>query len=79
MALPVVLSHRGLLVFGNARCLNAYKNSIRGLKSELNIKWIRPTKIFCWDPRKSGDLKPLIEVDKTERPTIFQNSKELKT
>lgn len=78
MALSLFFSHGKCLVFSNVH-LNAYKNSIRGLKSELNIKWIRPQKISCLKPEKSGDLQPLLEVAKTERPLIFQNSEELKT
>lgn len=79
MALPLFLLHGKCLVFSNVASLNAYKNSIRGLKSELNIKWIRPEKVSCLKPEKSGDLKPLLQVDKSEKPLMFQNSEELKT
>lgn len=79
MALPLFLFHGKYVLFNNAVCVNAYKNSIRGLKSELNIKWIRPEKVSCVEPEKSGDLKPLLEVDERERPLIFKNSEELKT
>lgn len=79
MALPLFISRGKCLVFSNFVCLNTCKNSIRGLKSELNIKWIRPQKVSCLKPEKSGDLQPLLEIDKAERPVIFQNSEELKT
>lgn len=53
--------------------------STRGLKSDLHIKWIRPEKINCWDPRKSGDLSSLKPIDMNDVPLEFQESKELKT
>lgn len=28
-------------------------------KSDLKIKWVRPEKISCIDPRKSGDLEKI--------------------
>lgn len=79
MALRLFLSNGKCLVLRNASCLNAYKNSIRGLKSELNIKWIGPEIVSCLKPEKSGDLQPLLEVDKSRQPLIFQDSEELKT
>lgn len=51
----------------------------RGLKSDLHIKWVRPEKIACWDPKKSGDLVPLEPLDMTKVPLEFQESEELKT
>lgn len=51
----------------------------RGLKSDLHIKWIRPQKIACWDPKKSGDLVPLDPLDMTKVPLKYQKSEELKT
>jgi len=53
--------------------------AIRGLKSDLHIKWIRPEKVACWDPKKSGDLVPLEPLDMTKVPLEFQGSEELKT
>lgn len=53
--------------------------TIRGLKSDLHIKWIRPEKVACWDPKKSGDLAPLEPLDMTKVPLEFQESEELKT
>lgn len=51
----------------------------RGLKSDLHIKWIRPEKIACWDPKKSGDLAPLEPLDMSQSALEFQESEELKT
>lgn len=51
----------------------------RGLKSDLHIKWVRPEKIACWDPKKSGDLAPLEPLDMTKVPLEYQESEELKT
>lgn len=53
--------------------------SVRGLKSDLHIKWVRPEKIACWDPKKSGDLSPLEPLDMTKPPLEYQDSEELKT
>lgn len=53
--------------------------STRGLKSDLHIKWVRPEKIRCWHPTKSGDLSPLEPLDMTKFPLEFQESKELET
>lgn len=79
MALPLFISRGKCLIFSNFVCLNTYKNSIRGLKSGLNIKWIRPQKVPFVKPERSGDLQPFLEIDKAERPLIFQNSEELRT
>ncbi|KAK5645701.1 hypothetical protein RI129_004165 [Pyrocoelia pectoralis] len=46
-------------------------------KSNLKIKWVRPTKIPCYDPAKSGDLVPMPEFDKTQFQLEFQKCKEL--
>lgn len=51
----------------------------RGLKSDLHIKWVRPEKVACWDPKKSGDLKPLEQLDMKKFPLDYQESEELKT
>ncbi|XP_050530928.1 28S ribosomal protein S15, mitochondrial [Daktulosphaira vitifoliae] len=51
----------------------------RGLKSDLHIKWVRPEKIACWHPKKTGDLVPLKNIYMPEFPLQFQNSHELKT
>lgn len=51
----------------------------RTFKSDLHIKWVRPEKIACWDPKKSGDLVPQVPLDMTQTPLEYQESKELKT
>jgi hypothetical protein len=48
-------------------------------KSELKIKWVRPPKIPCIKPEKSGDLVAPPPVDKKQYPLEFHNSEELKT
>lgn len=48
-------------------------------KSDLKIKWIRPEKIPCYDPRKSGDLEKLPQLNENEIMPRFQLSKELET
>lgn len=53
--------------------------STRGLKSDLHIKWVRPEKIACWDPKKSGDLVPIEPLDMNKIPLEYQESEELKT
>lgn len=58
---------------------SVYLVSTRGLKSDLHIKWVRPEKIACWDPKKSGDLVPLEPLDMTKVPLEYQESEELKT
>lgn len=46
-------------------------------KSDLKIKWIRPEKISCNKPEKSGDLEGLPIIDKKQIVLDFSNSKEL--
>lgn len=48
-------------------------------KSDLKIKWVRPEKIPCYKPKKSGDLQPMPKVDDTQFAYDFRNSKELQT
>lgn len=48
-------------------------------KSDLKIKWVRPTKILCYKPEKSGDLSPLPAIPKSTIQFDFQRSKELET
>jgi small subunit ribosomal protein S15 len=48
-------------------------------KSDLEIKWVRPPKVPCIKPEKSGDLASLPPVDNKQYPLEFQNSEELKT
>lgn len=46
-------------------------------KSDLKIKWVRPEKIPCYKPQKSGDLHPMRPIAGSELLKDFQNSKEL--
>uniref|UniRef100_A0A1Q3FEW1 Small ribosomal subunit protein uS15m n=1 Tax=Culex tarsalis TaxID=7177 RepID=A0A1Q3FEW1_CULTA len=46
-------------------------------KSDLKIKWVRPEKIPCYKPAKSGDLQPLPAFKGTELLKDFQQSSEL--
>lgn len=55
------------------------KNITRTFKSDLKIKWVRPQKILCIKPEKSGDLKPMPQIDKSQFILEFRNSKELQT
>ncbi|XP_065075152.1 small ribosomal subunit protein uS15m [Ochlerotatus camptorhynchus] len=48
-------------------------------KSDLKIKWVRPEKIPCYKPQKSGDLHPIRAVGGTELLKDYQNSKELES
>lgn len=46
-------------------------------KSDLKIKWVRPEKISCIKPEKSGDLGKLPPLSANEILPDFRNSKEL--
>ncbi|CAD7014604.1 28S ribosomal protein S15, mitochondrial [Ceratitis capitata] len=46
-------------------------------KSDLKIKWVRPEKIPCTKPEKSGDLGKLPAVNEKEFLLDYNNSKEL--
>ncbi|XP_046392258.1 28S ribosomal protein S15, mitochondrial [Ischnura elegans] len=48
-------------------------------KSDLKIKWVRPTKIPSYKPEKSGDCELFPQLDMTRLPAAFQKSKELET
>lgn len=48
-------------------------------KSDLKIKWVRPEKIACIRPEKSGDLSVKPNIDKSLLRYEFRNSKELET
>jgi len=48
-------------------------------KSDLKIKWVRPEKIPCFKPEKSGDLAPMPSYNKTDYLLEFRNNKELET
>lgn len=48
-------------------------------KSDLKIKWVRPEKIPCFYPEKSGDLAKLPKIPETEVSYDFKDSRELET
>lgn len=48
-------------------------------KSALKIKWVRPEKIPCFHPEKSGDLAKLTPIPGTEVALDFKESRELQT
>lgn len=49
------------------------------LKSPLPIKWIRPEKVPCYKPEKSGDLEPLKDLDLSQLAPEFKDIDELKS
>ncbi|CAH0557473.1 unnamed protein product [Brassicogethes aeneus] len=61
--------------------LNINNTSLRqyAFKSDLKIKWVRPEKIPCYKPEKSGDLAGVPKLDKSQYQLDFRNSKELET
>lgn len=48
-------------------------------KSDLKIKWIRPEKVSCIKPEKSGDCSPFPTIDGNEFTLKYQNCKELES
>lgn len=58
---------------------NVSQNFVRNyaFKSDLKIKWVRPAKIACTKPEKSGDLVKLEPIDSSKLLYDFRNSKEL--
>ncbi|XP_055535769.1 28S ribosomal protein S15, mitochondrial [Wyeomyia smithii] len=46
-------------------------------KSDLKIKWVRPEKIPCFKPQKSGDLQPIRPFAGNEVLKDYKSSKEL--
>jgi small subunit ribosomal protein S15 len=48
-------------------------------KSDLKIKWVRPEKIPCIRPEKSGDLECVPKIDLSQPQLLFRESKELQT
>lgn len=46
-------------------------------KSDLKIKWVRPEKISCIKPEKSGDLAKLPPLNPNEILPEYKDSKEL--
>lgn len=63
-------------LYSNAS-LTLYRNY--AFKSDLNIKWVRPTKTPCWKPENSGDNEPAHEIPKSTILLEFQKCKELET
>lgn len=68
------------IIFSNFITSNA-KQLIRNyaFKSDLKIKWIRPEKVMCIKPEKSGDKSAFPALDKNQFMLEFQNCKELET
>ncbi|XP_055618972.1 28S ribosomal protein S15, mitochondrial [Toxorhynchites rutilus septentrionalis] len=64
-------------------CLKSFSSNVLlfsrnyAFKSDLKIKWVRPEKIPCYKPEKSGDLQSMRAIPETELLKDFQNSKEL--
>lgn len=48
-------------------------------KSDLKIKWVRPERILCIKPKKSGDLSAFPNIDKQNYVPEFKDCKELET
>lgn len=49
-------------------------------KSDLKIKWVRPEKVMCIKPEKSGDQAAFPAIDrKNELILEYQNCKELES
>jgi len=46
-------------------------------KSDLKIKWVRPEKIACYKPEKSGDLAKLPPLKADELLPEYRDCKEL--
>ena len=49
------------------------------MKSDLKVKWIRPLRVPCYKPEKSGDLKAFECPDQKRFILNFEKSEELKT
>lgn len=47
------------------------------MRSDLKIKWVRPEKISCIKPEKSGDCSPLPMADPKQFMLEFQKSHDL--
>lgn len=48
------------------------------IKSDLKIKWVRPEKISCIKPEKSGDLSSFAQPVPSQFMLDFEKSEELK-
>lgn len=65
---------RNGVIFANRQVVRQY-----AFKSDLKIKWVRPEKIPCIKPEKSGDCAKLPPVNSKELLKDFNISKELET
>lgn len=50
---------------------------VRTIKSDLKIKWVRPERLSCLHPTKSGDNSTMPTIDKTQYALPYQKSEEL--
>lgn len=48
-------------------------------KSDLKIKWVRPDRILCIKPAKSGDQSAFPDIEKDKYLLEYQHSTELQT
>lgn len=48
------------------------------LSDEFPIKWTRPEKLKFYDPRKTGDLKPLPPLPLDKLPKAYEDLEEMK-
>ncbi|GJQ76118.1 hypothetical protein Trydic_g1866 [Trypoxylus dichotomus] len=63
-----------VLIYGaKSTPLNATIQRTYAFKSDLKIKWVRPEKIPCYKPAKSGDLRPMPEIDLNQYQPQFRN------
>lgn len=64
----------------NNSCISHHATRSYALKSSLPIKWVRPVKVPCHLPAKSGDLDLLKKLEtKQLTPLEFNDSIELET
>lgn len=59
-------------LLGVKSTLNNSSLIIRTLKSDLKIKWIRPEKVSCFDPSKTGDRASMPKIDKNNIAIDYQ-------
>nr|CAI5870429.1 unnamed protein product [Callosobruchus analis] len=69
---------RSLLISYHSPIKNVLCRSY-AFKSDLKIKWVRPQKIPCFKPEKTGDLEGVPQIDKEHVILDFKESKELST
>nr|XP_023027381.1 28S ribosomal protein S15, mitochondrial [Leptinotarsa decemlineata] len=70
-----------VIIFNNN--LKTYCNIIfarhYAFKSDLKIKWVRPKKVPCYKPEKSGDLLGIPNIENKKNILGFNDSKELQS